>query len=232
TISISTGEYAPFTGENLPSGGVVNGLVSRVLAEAGLQAEFQYFPWKRALQMARSGDVAASSYWGEREDQTGLAMVGPIVLDRNVLFFRRDKPVSEFDNVADLGGIVIGVTAGYSYTPAFWAAVESGSISVEETDSDETNFRKLLAGRIDAFIADEYVGYYLLDQAFSAEERQQLTSTESAVMGNGGFIQVSLEAEGGAELAERLQATIDAMQASGSLDAARAELRAEMGLGG
>jgi len=231
TITISTGEYAPFTGESLPNHGVVNGLVTRVAEHAGLDVEFEYMPWKRALETARNGQVQASSYWGERPDQTGLAMVGPFTLDRNVLFYRTDNPVQEFEDVTELEDVVIGVTHGYSYTPVFWANVENGSIETQTAKDDASNFRKLLGGRIDAFIVDEYVGQYLLEQEFSAEERAQLGSTESAIMGVGGFLQISLEAEGGTALAKRLQAAYDEMQASGALDESRAELSSAAGLG-
>jgi hypothetical protein len=50
-------------------------------------------------------------------------------------------------------------------------------------------------------------------------------------MGVGGFLQISLEAEGGAALAKRLQAAYDEMQASGALDESRAELSSAAGLG-
>ena len=231
TIKVSTGEYAPFTGEALPNGGVVNGLISRVAEAAGVTVEYEYMPWKRALEVARNGQVHASSYWGERPDQTGLAMVGPFTLDRNVLFYRKDKPTPEFEDITELTDVVIGVTHGYSYTPVFWANVENGTIKTQTAKDDASNFRKLLAGRIDAFIVDEYVGHYLLEQEFTAEERAQLGATESALLGSGGFLQVSLDAEGGAALADRLQATYDAMTASGEMDSIRAELSAAAGLG-
>ncbi|WP_420003027.1 substrate-binding periplasmic protein [Arenibacterium sp. LLYu02] len=232
TIKVSTGEYAPFTGEALPNGGVVNGLIARVAEAAGVTVEYEYMPWKRALEVARAGQVQASSYWGVRPDQTGLTMVGPFALDRNVLFYRKDKPIPEFQAITDLTEVQIGVTHGYSYTPEFWTNVENGTLKTQTAKDDASNFRKLLAGRIDAFIIDDYVGHYLLEQEFTAEERAQLAASENALMGSGGFLQVSLEAEGGAELANRLQAAFDAMTASGEMDTIRAELNAAAGLGG
>lgn len=231
TITVSTGEYAPFTGEALPNGGVVNGLISRVAEAAGVEIAYEYMPWKRALEVARNGQVQASSYWGERPDQSGLAMVGPFTLDRNVLFYRKGEPAPEFSDISDLKGVVIGVTHGYSYTPEFWAASESGAIETQTAKDDASNFRKLLGGRIDAFIVDEYVGHYLLEQEFSAEERDQLAATESALLGSGGFLQVSLTAEGGAALANRLQEAYDKMTASGEMEEIRSTLSAEAGLG-
>ena len=125
----------------------------------------------------------------------------------------------------------IGVTHGYSYTPVFWANADSGAIKTQTAKDDLSNFRKLLGGRIDAFIVDEYVAHYMLEHEFTEEERAQLASTESAIVGAGGFLQVSLKAEGGADLAKRLQAAYDEMQASGELDKARQELSAAAGLG-
>ena len=231
-LVVTTGEYAPFTGAALPEGGLVNGLVSRIAQEAGVEITFEYLPWKRGLELTRQGKKAASSYWSMLEDQNDLVPVGPVSKDQIVLFYRKDKPIPNFASHAEVAGITIGATLGYSYFPAFWDAAEAGTYKVQTTKDDIANFRKLVAGRIDAFIINESVGWNMLNAQFTPEERASLTTLDAPLATTEGFLQVSTKAEGGAELAQQLQATFDAMAASGALDSARTELNTLLGIGG
>lgn len=231
-LVIATGEYAPFTGESLPEGGLVNGLVNRIAQEAGVEVEFEYMPWKRGLALARQGQKAASSYWTTLEDQNGLAPVGPVSVGDMVLFYRKDKPIPEFASAEEIKDITIGATLGYTYYPSFWEQADAGNYKVQTAKDDIANFRKLLAGRVDAFVINRSVGWNMLNEQFTPEERDQLTANSTALATTYGYLQVSTKAEGGAALAERLQSTLDAMEASGALNSAKDELDALMGTGG
>lgn len=231
TITVTTGEYAPFTGEALPEGGLVNGLVTRIAAKAGIEVEYEYMPWKRALEITRQGKKAASSYWSPREDTTGLTIVGPVSVGETVLFFRKDKPIPDFQSPYEVEGITIGATLGYGYYPEFWARGESGDYTIQTAKDDISNFRKLAAGRIDAFIIDASVGWTMINENFSAEERANFAALSTPLVISEGYLQVSTEAEGGQALADRLQAAYDEMKASGELDAANSELNELMGIG-
>ena len=231
-LVVTTGEYAPFTGEALPEGGLVNGLVSRLAKEAGVEITFEYLPWKRGLELARQGKKAASSYWANLDDQSGLIPVGPVSKDEIVLFYRKDKPIPNFASHAEVADITIGATLGYSYFPAFWDASEAGTYKVQTAKDDVANFRKLIAGRIDAFIINESVGWNMLNAQFTPEERASLATLETALATTEGFLQVSTKAEGGEALAKQLQAAFDAMEASGALETAKSELNTLMGIGG
>ena len=231
-IVIATGEYAPFTGEALPEGGLVNGLVSRIAKEAGVEITFEYLPWKRALELTRQGKKEASSYWSKRDDQTGLAMVGPVNVAQTVLFYRKDKPIPDFPTADAIKDITIGATLGYGYFPGFWENGENGTYAIQTAKDDISNFRKLKAGRIDAFIIDRSAGWTMINETFSAEDRANFAASSNSLFESFGFLQVSTEAEGGAELAQKLQAAYDAMEASGTLEAAKADLDALMGISG
>ena len=229
-LVIATGEYAPMTGADLPNQGVVNGLVSRIAEEAGVEIEFEYMAWKRGLTLTRQGQKGAASYWNTLADQTGLIAVGPVSSGRIVFFYRKDKPLPEWTELSDLSGRTFGATLGYPYSEAFWAAGEEGTFKIQTAQSDLANFKKLLAGRIDGFVINELVGWDMLKNEFTAEEIATLTVTETAVTEAEGFLQVSTEMEGGAEIAAKLQAAYDALKASGELDRVDGALRATAGI--
>lgn len=229
-IRIATGEYAPMTGEALPNGGVVNGLVARLAADAGVEISFEYMPWNRGLELTRAGQRHAASYWSDLADQTGLIEVGPISSERIVFFYRKDKPLPAWTGLGDLAGQTFGATLGYPYSEEFWALGENGTYTIQTAPNDISNFKKLLGGRIDAFVIDELVGWDMLNQNFTPEEVAQFAASDMPVTETLAYLQVSSDIDGGADIAAKLQAAYDALQASGELEAVKTALNAEAGI--
>jgi polar amino acid transport system substrate-binding protein len=72
-------------------------------------------------------------------------------------------------------GVTIGATEGIFYEEDFRNAEEKGNVKVEWIPQDEMIIRMLLAGRIDVFVQDIYVGYSLLKKYLTPEERRLVT---------------------------------------------------------
>ncbi|WP_141215636.1 hypothetical protein [Hahella sp. CCB-MM4] len=51
TISIATGEYPPWTSQQLPFEGIVSHVVTESFREAGIRVEYHYYPWARSEVM-------------------------------------------------------------------------------------------------------------------------------------------------------------------------------------
>ena len=58
-------------------------------------------------------------------------------------------------SIRDLEGKVVGITRSYPYASEL---LENPSITFDTTSTDEQNARKLIAGRIDAFVVEETTG--------------------------------------------------------------------------
>lgn len=69
------------------------------------------------------------------------------------VFTRKGTPLLR--SVADLRGRRVGITRGYPYARE---VTHSPAFEREEAPSDELNIRKLVAGRIDAFVVDAKTG--------------------------------------------------------------------------
>ncbi|MBK8969927.1 MAG: transporter substrate-binding domain-containing protein [Hahellaceae bacterium] len=82
----------------------------------------------------------------------------------------KSKTVPTWKTLDDLKGLSFGATLGYTYTKPFWDAAKDGRIQVQETRSDEINFRKLLAGRIDVFPMEEITGWQLVKKKYPLGE--------------------------------------------------------------
>ncbi|ESP92076.1 hypothetical protein PL2TA16_04912 [Pseudoalteromonas luteoviolacea 2ta16] len=62
-LRVATGNYPPFTGNQLIDDGFVNHIIRLAMATQGIQVEFVYLPWKRSFQSAKLGQFEMASYW-------------------------------------------------------------------------------------------------------------------------------------------------------------------------
>jgi polar amino acid transport system substrate-binding protein len=218
TITITTGEYAPFTSESAPDGGLVNRIVREAFARSGMEVEFAWRPWARVIVEARSGKAQAASYFAlDAERDKDFIPVGPVVVDVSSIFYRAGEDMPVWTSYADLAGKRIGVTRGYTYPPDFNALAETGILDVEVADTDELNLRKLLAKRIDLFPSNDLITYRLLNEQFSREERAMIAKTEQIFIEIETYLLISRKAPEAQSLADRFAAGLKAMQEDGTL---------------
>jgi polar amino acid transport system substrate-binding protein len=97
----------------------------------------------------------------------------PISHQEFVFFHRVDHPM-EWKTKADLAGKVIGLTSGYLYSDLFNDMRNDSRFQFQEASTDEANFEKLLAGRIDIFPMEQNVGLAILKAKFTPRQIDQL----------------------------------------------------------
>ena len=165
-VIIATYDWPPYVERNLPHGGYVMQVIQAALVSAGLDARVEFMPWARGIALLRDGKVAAvvpAYKTAERERECDLSAPfpgGPLTL-----FALADK-ARHWDNLHDLSGLRIGVVRGYAHTEAF----DGATFLNKEVANDETaNLRKLLAGRIDAMVADRNVVRYRFQRDISGD---------------------------------------------------------------
>jgi len=161
-LIIATDEWNPY--EYTGADGVVTGfsteVVRAVLAGMNIgiaEDHIGMHPFARLEQYVIDGTVDAAYSLSRTEKREGACYfpAEPIINSRWVLFIRKsDEGRLGFTSFEDLKGRSVGVVRAYAYTPEFWACLEEEGNGSAVT-SDEQNFRKLAAGRID-YVAAEY----------------------------------------------------------------------------
>lgn len=145
-VLVSTGDWAPFVGPELPDGGPVTELVVEVLNRAGYQAEVRYGSWTLAEERVRSGaSVGMFPMVGSESRRADLLVSDPLIDFEYVLFYDRRDPVPTITSAADLARLRVGGIAGYDYWPELEAAVGE----FVEFDSALEGFHALADGRVD-----------------------------------------------------------------------------------
>lgn len=164
SIEISTGEWPPFLGAELPEQGVIARLIRDIFAEAGIKVQFTFLPWSRAMHDTLNGKYAATAVWMFAEDRAKNFIYSEPVLDEKFVFFYRKSQPLFWQQLTDLQGMIVGGVSGYSYGPDFDAAVKNYIIGLDTVGSIEQNFRRLALGRVDVVAEEISVGYHILQQ--------------------------------------------------------------------
>ena len=180
-VTISTGEWGPYVSEKLPHFGISGHIITAAFNKVGIKAEYQFFPWARAMKEAEERRADLTGIWYSNDERrVRFDYSNEVIGAANMFFHLKNVPFDweDFDSFPD---DTVGVTRGYSYSADFDKAAASGQVKTEVTGTDTLNFRKLLRGRIDAFVMAELAGYDLLKKEFSKEDLDRVTAHPNKV---------------------------------------------------
>ncbi|WHS63302.1 transporter substrate-binding domain-containing protein [Pseudomonas sp. G2-4] len=162
-LRIVTEPWAPYVyEENGRMLGLDYETTAIVFKRLGIDVEWQFLPWKRCLAMLEQGlaDGALDIFHSDERDAMLLYPSEPLSDVEFVMFYANARPYP-FRTLDDLGGLTVGTSPGYLYSPAF---SESSLFKRETAPTHEANFGKLQLGRIDLLITDRRVGRHVLTQ--------------------------------------------------------------------
>lgn len=163
-VRVSTLDWPPYTGKDLPKGGATTEVVRAAFDKMGYNAEVEYRPWKRAIDMAAKGtdDVIAYFPGYHCKHRDGFIASEPVGSGPLGFAEHIEAPItwSSLDDISDQQ-LKIGTVLGYANTAEFDAKVGTGFILAVPSNDDLTNLKKLVRRRIDAVVIDKMVLAYL-----------------------------------------------------------------------
>jgi len=175
TVRITNGEWAPYLGAEEPHYGIASRIVTEAFETVGIEVEYGFFPWSRSLFLAESGEWDGTAVWFPSEERREKFHVSdPVIISEYVFFHHRDMAF-DWETKEDLDSYQVGITRDYDYGQMLREAEASGAITTETVSSDELNFQKLAAGRIDLFPVDRVVGLHMKEAELTSEQAQALT---------------------------------------------------------
>ncbi len=132
-----------------------------IFERAGHQIDYQLLNWARSLKMVREGRYNAVVGAGEGDAPDFIFPELALGYARNG-FFTRKGHRWQFQGIDSLKSVTVGIINDYSYGPEFnaYLQAEPHSEQVQVVSGDnalELNIRKLLAGRIEVIIENQYV---------------------------------------------------------------------------
>lgn len=155
-VVLATTAWEPYIGPELQGQGYVAEVAREALARSGHSLLLVFLPWARAVQMAKTGK--ADGYLPEYDSQKlrqQFLFSAPFPGGPVGFFKLRNRAGLRWSGLDSLKPYRLGVVRGYVNAPEFDARTD---LRKQYVNSDETNLRMLLAGRIDLMVADKYVG--------------------------------------------------------------------------
>lgn len=148
TLHFVTENYPPFNFEDprtREAAGVSSDLLREAIKRAGVVANFEVMPWKRAYALALTEkDTCVYSTTLSDDRKPLFKWVGPLVANNMVLFALPDSKIA-IASLEDAKPYVIGVYQG----DAIEAYLQPRGFKLESAATDSLNVRKLQVGRID-----------------------------------------------------------------------------------
>ncbi|WP_147822334.1 substrate-binding periplasmic protein [Salidesulfovibrio onnuriiensis] len=219
TVRLTSGEWPPLISEGFKYHGALSRIIAESFAMEDITVEWGFFPWKRSLELARSGEWDGSVAWYLTRDRAlSFYASDPINYTRQVFFYRKGR-MFDWKAIEDLSRYTIGVTLGYSYGEEFDQLVAHGRIRVEVVASEELNLKKVINGRVDAAIINLELGYYLLRTRFAPGVGDLLTTHPKPVeQPLAQHVLISRKVAGGGELVEAFNRGLKILRESGKYE--------------
>lgn len=139
--------------------GQLQGFEIEVIKEAckrmHVEPVFRVYPWNRAIHMVKTGqaDAIFSLFKNSERLEFLYYPAQNISYENNIIIAREDWDI-KISKVDDLQGLSVGVISGYTYGKEFEDFQE---MTKEECNSPENLLYKLVAGRMDVAIINDFV---------------------------------------------------------------------------
>ena len=137
----------------------------------------------------------------------------PLVTDEGVYFHLKSKQF-DWKSIEDLKKYKVGVTIGFKEEYIY----KKNRIEAEAVPSEELNFRKIQAGRIDTYQTSKIVGYTTINRLFPADEAQKFTHHPKPAVTNSFYILFSKKIPNGMALADKLDSGLSHLKESGAYE--------------
>lgn len=205
----ATGEWPPYISQHIKNNGVIIDIVDQVMAGAGYDVSWEFFPWKRAYKNTVAGLADISAVWSYSKERSEELYISDIIFTSStVLFHRKDLEVS-WNQVSDLSKYRLGGAVGYYYGEALQQAEDDGVITIERIADDQFNLRKLVSGRIDIAILNIDVGYYMIHDMFPPQVVATITNHPRKIVNSELRLLISKQSSSGQQILERFNQSLD-----------------------
>lgn len=214
-VHLAIGEWPPFTSEHDHSSKLLERVVQEAFKLEGLQVQFSYFPWKRSYTMAEEGLADGTFPWNkvlDRERSFHFHRT-PLLTDENVFFHPRSLAF-DWNSLDDLKKYRVGATLGYRNERIY----KDKGIAFDLAPSEELNFKKMAAGRIDVYETSKVVGYSTIARTLTTDEAKLITHHPRPLERSNYYVLFSRKTAHGQRFSEKFESGLQRLKSSGAYD--------------
>ncbi len=212
TITLATGDWAPYVSDKMSGYGVTAEIITAAFKTVGIEVKYSLMPWKRCEEEVAAGKFFATfPYAKTPERQPKFNFSQKFITSRSVFFFVSDKFNSfHWTTLADFKPYMIGGTLGYWYEADF----KKAGLKTEFVSNNDSNFLKLLTGKVDFILEDELVGKDLVKR-IAPDQLSKLKTLKPAFNTFDLHLMISKTFPGADELTKKFNEGLTKIRASG-----------------
>lgn len=190
TLRVLTVEYSPYeysvsngADDDVAADGVAVRVVRAAFAKMNQDISVEFFPWKRALQMVRIGEAdAIFTIFKTSDREEFLYYPEEPLLYQTMSIWKNHRADLDFSGkLESVKGASVGLVDGFSYGDFVDEALRSNVLDNIDYVSDSLlNVKKLVAGRVDFIITDDYNAVAQLAMLNASDKAVKLTPSISS----------------------------------------------------
>ncbi|MFD2205622.1 substrate-binding periplasmic protein [Kiloniella antarctica] len=156
-LRLVTGEYPPYTSNEIPGGGYVSEIIKKVFSIMEYDLTLDYLPWKRGYVLTKQKEYVASyPYLKTEERSLEFLYSEPIVEWESKVYVREDSGI-DYKSPLDLAGLTECIPHHFGSLEIFSKMHAAGSIKRVRPPYIKSCWLMVLNGRADFFIEDVFV---------------------------------------------------------------------------
>ncbi len=178
-ISLDIGDWEPFTSSREKNADITEKLVIEAFKLENIKVKLSYYPWKRSFVNVKKGEAVGTFPWMKsKEGNKDFFYSKEPVLKESIVFFHLKGSGFKWNNYSDLKKYRIGGTIGYVYAEE----LQKRGVELQMVGKEDLNYKKILAGRIDAYPTSYFVGYYQINMLFEKKQASLFTHHSKPLM--------------------------------------------------
>lgn len=216
-LVVVAGELPPYVSAK-PEDSFLTDLLAEIAQQMKLSIELRFMPWKRGELAVETHEAWATvPYVPTEEREKKFLFSEPLYFKRTSFFYYSEqgpRPLN-YNTLSDLRSLRIGAVSGYFYQ----AMLAQAGLQVDYAASEEMNFRKLQAGRIDLAPAVDEVGFKMVKRLFPPEQARHFYLLERPLHVGANYLMSARSHPGAEALLARFNEALLAVRSSGAYKA-------------
>ncbi len=216
TVVTGLDSNPPFSGPDLPEGGLVTQIIQEAVERMGATSEVEYLPWNQAYRRTDLAQVlGAFPYVKDKDRLEKFYFSVPLYVTVERFFIAAGADI-KFEQDSDLQDKIICRPLGYSHE-SILRLLDSSLVKLWEPHDLKTCFQILVAGRVDLVPIGEETGRALIYQLYG--NHPPIDVLPKPIQVNGYHLMVSKNYPEAAAVVQRFDAAVKTMWEDGRMAA-------------
>jgi polar amino acid transport system substrate-binding protein len=184
TVYLTSTEWPPYSGVDLPQQGASVAVARAAFAAMGHELKVDFMAWSRAIKISVQADSKYLGYFPAYANNSKKVTFSDVMGHSPLgIIENKANPVA-WETASDFSKYKLGVVQDYTNTKELDALIADGTIKPSVAPSDLINIQKLSAGRIDAAVIDINVFNSFLKSSAKLESSQDKLQANSKLLIN------------------------------------------------